>query len=196
MKLLRMAVLGVVGLGLLWCGKPPSQPELITRGTGGIGPMRTTEGTVVDLNIKPDGSVSYDAGTCCMVPVAIAVQSDENVGYATTFPSGQRVALTKANGVWSGQLCVWVAEPETRYYFQLGYSLNDPSADAGTDGDAGAVDAGEFLIDYVNRAAPTVGEPAVGEVNVLTPAGATSCSELDAGIHGQVFDAGVVTDAG
>lgn len=192
MRLLRVVVLAVVATGLLCCGKPSSPPDLITRATGGVGPQRMTEGTVVNLNDAPDASVSfYDAGSCCMVPVAIAVQGDENVAYATEFPSGHRVALTKANGVWVGQLCLWLSEPQTRYYFQLGYSLNDPA-----DADAGAVDGGEFLFNYVNLAAPTAGEAAVGEVNVFTPGGVAACTDLDAGVHSRVFDAGVVSGDG
>lgn len=186
----------VAALGLLGCGKP-MQPDLLTRATGAVGPTRMNEGTVVNLNDQTDAAVSfYDAGTCCVVPVAIAVQADEDVGYATQFPSGARTALRKSGGAWRGELCFWLSDPVSRYYFQLGYSLADPNADAGTD-DGGAVDAGEFLLDYVNRAAPTEGLGAVGEVNVFRPSGASSCAGLDAGVHGQVFDAGVAAqDAG
>lgn len=194
MRLLRVAVLGMVGMSLFWCGRPVD-PELITRSTAGVGPMRTSEGTVVDLNDQPDASVIfYDAGSCCVVPVAIAVQGDETVGYATAFPSGHRVSLTKATGAWRGQMCFLLSEPQSLYYFQLGYSLNDPATDAGagSNDDAGVADAGEFLVNYVNRVAPTEGVAAIGEVNVFTPGGIAACTELDAGVHSRVFDAGVV----
>ncbi len=179
----------VVSVGLISCGSPAVPPELITRSTNGVGPVRTTEGTAVDLNDQPDASVDfYDAGSCCMVPVAIAVQGDETVGYATAFPSGERVPLTKNDGVWSGQMCFWLSEPQSFYYFQLGYSLNDE--------DAGLLDAGEFVINSVNRAVPTEGVAAVGEVNVFTRGEAMACTEVDAGVYGQVFDAGGGADGG
>ncbi len=186
-----MMVFCMAGTALLRCGTPPTQPELITRNTGGLGPGRQMEGTVVDLSDRPDASVGfYDAGSCCMVPVAIAVQGDETVGYATAFPSGQRVKLTKMAGVWSAQMCFWLQEPQSQYFFELGYSLDDPEADAGL------MNAGEFLSNFVNRAVPTEGVGAVGEVNVFATGGAAACTELDLGVYSQVFDAGTGTDGG
>ncbi len=169
------------------CQSAPHEPDLITRPTSPVGPVRTDAGIVVDLSNQPDAAVEfYDGGMCCPVRVAIAVQGDETVGYATEFPRGNRVALTKSDGVWSGQLCFWLTETTSRYYFELGYSLSD--ADAG-------IDAGEFLNAYVNRAAAVAAEPAVGEVNVFSAGAATSCGDVDAGVYGEVFDAGVA-DAG
>ncbi|MCU0698777.1 MAG: hypothetical protein MUC96_19925 [Myxococcaceae bacterium] len=182
MRALRAGLLASLAVGLTWCGRP-ADPELVMRPTGALGPTRTDAGTVVSLNEVPDASVSFfDAGTCCEVPVAIAVQGDETVAYAVEFPSGRRVALQKSGGAWRGSLCFWLFEPVSRYSFQLGYSLADPDADGGT------ADAGEFLTDFVNRAAPTEGAAAVGEVNVFTPGAAASCSSLDAGVHAQVFE--------
>lgn len=183
MRRLRVTVLGLGALGLLWCGRAPTPPELVTRATDAVGPMRTGPGTTVSLNDMPDASVTfYDAGECCAVPVAIAVQANETVAYAVEFPSGRRVMLTKRGEAWRGELCFWLSEPVSRYYFQLGYSLDDPDLDGGTD-------AGEFLLDDVNRAAPTEGVAAVGEVNVFTP-DVLTCASLDAGVHGRVFDGG------
>jgi hypothetical protein len=176
MRWLRGAVLVVAAVAFSWCGGRPADPELATRMTGAVGPMRTGQDTVVNLNDVPDGSVGFfDAGTCCVVPVAIAVQSDENVAWAVEFPSGQRVALSQQNGAWRGELCFWLSEPVSRYYFQLGYSLADPDADGGTE------DAGAFVTNFVNRAAPTEGVGAVGEVNVFTTGGVMACAGLDAG---------------
>jgi|GEM_PF-5197133 hypothetical protein len=189
MTVARAGLFVLATLSLLSCGKP-EVPEVIVRPTNGLGPMRTDEGTVVSLNEEPDASVTfYDAGSCCLVPVAIAVQSDETVAYAVEFPSANRVALTKSGGAWRGELCFWLSAPVSRYYYQLGYSLADPDA---VDGGA---DAGEFLVEFVNRAAPTEPVAAVGEVNVFSSDGITSCGDLDAGVHAEVFDAGTA-DAG
>ncbi len=185
MRAIRGGLLCLAGVALSWCGKP-MQPDLITRPTGTVGPTRTDAGMVVSLNEEPDASVSfYDAGTCCVVKVAIGVQGDETVAYATEFPSGKRVSLSKVGAAWRGELCFWLSEPVSRYYYQLGYSLDDA--------DAGVTDAGEFLVEYVNRAAPTEGVAAVGEVNVFVSDGVTACGSIDAGVHEQVVDVG---DAG
>lgn len=184
MKVLRAGLVALAAVGLLWCGKP-MDPELVTRPTGAVGPVRDDAGVVVSLNDVPDAAVSFfDAGACCVVPVAIAVQGDETVAYAAEFPGGRRVALQKSGGAWRGELCFWLHAPASRYYFQLGYSLDDA--------DAGVTDAGEFLTEYVNRAAPSEGAAAVGEVNVFAPGAAMSCASLDAGVHQQVF----LVDAG
>lgn len=186
MKTWLSAVLGAVVVVLIACGKP-MQPDVITRPGNVSGQMRTDAGIPVNLNDMPDASVEYfDGGACCMVPVAIAAQADETVGYATEFPSGRRVALTLTDGVWRGQMCFWLSEPVTQYYYQLGYPLDDA--------DAGVVDAGEYLVNYVNRSAPNEGVAAVGEVNVFTPGDVMACQSLDAGVHQQIFDAGTVAE--
>ncbi len=188
MKWLKQVALVGGVCAALSCGEKPQDPDLITRESTAVGPNRDDAGIRVNLNDQPDAAVEFfDGGACCPVQVAIAAQGDETIGYATEFPSGTRVALSQRGGVWSGQLCFWLSEPASRYYFELGYSLSDE--DAGIDG-------GEFLSAYVNRAAPVAAEAAIGEVNVFSPGGAATCGEVDAGIYGEVFDAGAGSDGG
>jgi hypothetical protein len=189
MKSLKMVLLCSVASLLFWCGGPSKPPEIISREIPSLGNTRTDAGIPVDLNNKPDASVVfYDAGVCCPVNVAIAVRGDETLAYVREFSSGTRVMLTKFDGAWRGSFCFDLASEKSLFYYQLGFALDDA--------DAGITDAGEYLIDTVNRATPTEGLAAVGEVNVFQSQIGLACAAQDAGLYAQLFDAGVIVEDG
>lgn len=161
-------------IAVLSCGKPVD-PELATkeqqaRGSGNL-PGLATEFSE-ESNIPDSGWETYDAGVCCPVDFAIDVQDSAEARAVLVFPQrNERLEMTKQDAAWRVTACTPLVRDG--YFYRVAF--------------ADDADAGFLWVERVNAQVPTNFS---SEQNVFDPNGAATCSDLDAGVHSTLPDAG------
>lgn len=173
---LWMACVALVGAALVaGCGGKAREPEVISRTLPAKdSPSRDGGPELIDETDPDGGFLVPDGGICCAVGFAIpALPGDQTA--ALVLNGTAHLDLTRDGGGWYGQACLPL-EP-VNYYYEVGLASDEQ-------------DGGLFLVTRVNDGVPSTVGGAVSQLNVFDPGAATTCEALDAGVHGQLPDAG------